>query len=112
MIERRKEMIQVRNWKGDKQELREIIEASIGFEDDQHVKRKAKLDERSTMRSSREENRRQKRHWREIRKDHHEEKVTKRRTSAWEQRRRETIEPWEAPPLGPPLNRESRPRQT
>jgi len=107
MTERRKEMIQVRNWKGDKQELREVIEASIRFEDDQQGKRKAKEDERSTTWRSREKRRRQKRHWREIKQGQEEEKVTKQRTSAWEQRRRETMEPWEAPPLGPPWNRES-----
>ena len=102
MAERRKEMIKVRNWRGDRQELARIIEESNAAEDKLQEKETMKLGEESTKRRSGKTRRWQERRWGDPAMSHGEVKGARRKASAWEQRKRKQMQMWEAPPPGPP----------
>ena len=110
MTERRREMIKVRNWRGDKKVLRELIEESIDAEKESHGTRERKLDKEVTGRTTREARRQRKRSWRD-QTESHGGQVARTMTTAWERRKRERMEMWEAPPPGPPLRWEVRSRE-
>ena len=111
MTERRKEMIKVRNWKGNKNVLRELIEESIDEEKKSHATKERKLDEESTGRTTREARRQRKRSLRDQTRSHGGIQIARTRVTAWEWRKRERMEMWEAPPPGPPLRWEVRGRE-
>ena len=111
MAERRKEMMKVRDWRGDKEVLRAHIEESIGAEWEPHETKERKLDREQTSRTTREARRQQKRRWREQTRGQGEVQLSPTMVTAWEKRKRERVEMWEAPPPGPPLRREVRSKE-
>ena len=110
MAGRRKEMIKVKYWRGDRRRLRELIEESIDAEKESGKTGGTKLDKELKSRTTREARKQRKRSWQEQTRSHGEMQLSQRMATAWEQRKRERMEMWEAPPPGPPWRWEARPK--
>ena len=109
MAERRQEVKTeiLRVSKAKKRKINEMIEESIAAKGNRRENEKKQIEEDPKRRESSSTRWERNRAWQRLGNADLEEKATRRRTNAreqntWGQKRKKTMERWEAPPPGPP----------
>ena len=103
MEERREDIIKVMRLRRDRNDLRREIDESIAAERELRDKKTKELEGEPKKRRPSATRWWQKESWGDPATSHGEAIGAGTQTSAWEQRRRERMALWEAPPPGPPL---------